>query len=456
VASAHPSEASTPVTRQEFTKAFAKINEGMPGKEVLALLGKPDDIRTLEDPEGITTAGTKEIWCYGTNGHRTFPTLGCVYIDKNDRAQYIFGGRGDPTEAIAFFKEKELRDLLRLLDTAPELNGSHYNPLDVIRIVNKLQLLGKNKALAVIDEYLRVASFYHGREGGLFLVLRVLFDVPKDTGSMPQMFVGAPIPSEPKDPKLIPRFPILLHEDIPLLLVFGYNLGGYPEPVSRHVDYFRKEGNVRNKPLSPPDQPLGVIESIPQKVVDYFSSYGRGLCTQNDLIQDQLFRLIYSVYRRKALYIKEGGFIHQGYWNGKTTWKQEAAEVSRLRFHWDAGKQQFTFQDGSVLPPPPRYEPVIWKVKGFDLDVTLRIDRQDNDMVNIRLVEGDLTGPATDLPSLAVYTVKNQDKLIAEFKGLGRPRGGYEQSGVALPKGVAVQAKFWSGDKAIVSPILKP
>jgi hypothetical protein len=247
-----------------------------------------------------------------------------------------------------------------------------------------------------------------------------------------------------------------LHEDIPLLLVFGYNLGGHPEPVSRHVDYFRKEGHVRDKPLSPPDQPLSVIESIPRQVVDYFSSNGRALYTQNDLVQEQLFRLIYSVYHKKGLYIKEAGVIHRGSWNQKTNWKEEAADVSKLRLRWDARKQQYSFQDGSILPPAPRYEPVTWKVKGFDLDLTLRIERQDDDMVNIGLVEGDLTGPATDLPSFAVYKVKNKDKPIAEFKGLGRPHGGYEHSGVSLPKGAAVQARFWSGDKAIVSPVLKP
>jgi hypothetical protein len=269
------------------------------------------------------------------------------------------------------------------------------------------------------------------------------------------MMVGAPSPSEPEDPELLPRFPILLHEDIPLLLVFGYNLAGYPEPVERHVQFFRKQGRVRDKPLLPPNQPLAVLDTIPRPVVDYFSSEKRRY-TQNDLIKEQLFRLIYSVYQKKGLYIKEGGFIHRGYRDQKTPWKKEVAEASKLRFHWDTGKQQYTFQDGSVLPPVHRYEPVIWKVNGFDLSLTLRIERQDDEAVNIQLFEGPLTGPATDLPSLSVYMAKDKNKPIAEFKGLGNPWGGYGHDGVALPKGADVQAKFWSGNKAIDSPIMKP
>jgi hypothetical protein len=36
-------------TRAEFAAAMAKVKKGMPEKEVLALLGKPDDIRTQYD-----------------------------------------------------------------------------------------------------------------------------------------------------------------------------------------------------------------------------------------------------------------------------------------------------------------------------------------------------------------------------------------------------------------------
>src|SRR5438876_9020592 len=65
-------EAANPgMAREEFARAIAKIKEGMAAKEILALLGKPDDVRTKHDPGGISTTRTKEIWCYGTNGHLT-------------------------------------------------------------------------------------------------------------------------------------------------------------------------------------------------------------------------------------------------------------------------------------------------------------------------------------------------------------------------------------------------
>ena len=101
------------------------------------------------------------------------------------------------------FTEDELRDLLRLLDTAPGLDGYSYNPLPVIQIVNKLQPLGKEKALAAIAEYVRVSdewSDFRGPRSGMFLVLAVLFDLPDGVYSDQAGSFGAPSPGPPKDP----------------------------------------------------------------------------------------------------------------------------------------------------------------------------------------------------------------------------------------------------------------
>jgi hypothetical protein len=151
------------------------------------------------------------------------------------------------------FTEEELRSLLRLLDTAPVLQGSRYNPLSTIRIVNRLQRLGKEKALAAIDEYLRVTPAPLDSEAneGVFLVHRVLFDIPEPPGYMPVMWVGAPSPEAPKDPKLLPRFPIVIVDDVPILVIRGYDILAVPQRVEEHVAYFRKHGKLRANQLRP-------------------------------------------------------------------------------------------------------------------------------------------------------------------------------------------------------------
>lgn len=133
------------MSRRDFAKAMSKVEIGMTEKEIISLLGKPDDIQTRYDAGGISSARTKEIWRYGTNGHLTFPTLGSVYIDNAGQAQYVHGG-GESIDP-KMFSEAELRQLLRLIDQGPHLYGDSYDPLRVIRIVNASNRWAKRRPL---------------------------------------------------------------------------------------------------------------------------------------------------------------------------------------------------------------------------------------------------------------------------------------------------------------------
>ena len=254
--------ADPPRTRPQFARAISELTVGMPEKDVLRQLGRPDDVRTEHDPGGISTVGTKEIWRYGTSGHLTTATLGQIYIDKNDQVQYVFGKGTPPPKGM--FEEKNLRVVLDALGEVPSYNaGWRYNPREVIRAVNLLQPLGKEKSLAAIDEFLRVASHFHdsGREG-VFLVLRTLFDVPADPGYMPPMLVGAPTPAEPDGHSLLPRFPIAIEGDIPFLLVEGYSRPGSPNSLSRMLRTSENMGRCVQSPLSLSDRPFVELETL--------------------------------------------------------------------------------------------------------------------------------------------------------------------------------------------------
>jgi hypothetical protein len=230
--------------RTTFVDAMRKVEEGMSEARVVAIVGKPDDVRTRADAGDRLPAEVEQVWCYGTHGHLTFPTLGQILFDRQRKVRYIFGNKGSPPKPN-LLKEDQVQRLLELIDGAPGLYGDRFDPLRVITIVNKLQPLGKDRALTTIEEYLRVASdLDNDAREGLFLVLRSLFDVPAE-GFMPRMHLGRPWPEEPKDRTLMPRFPIVLERDIPLLVVSGYTLIGAAEPVEDHVRYFRERGTLR-------------------------------------------------------------------------------------------------------------------------------------------------------------------------------------------------------------------
>ncbi len=369
-----PASQNLPITRHEFVRAMAKIKRGMSEKDVLAILGKPDDIRTRTDPGGTMYWNAREVWDYGTNGHLTFPTLGCVFINKDGKVGGSVGGEGEPPDPN-ILPEERLRPILRLLHNEQGYNAAHkYNPLHVIQMVNALQPMGKKAALAAIEEYICIHDSRPSWGGaGMFLLLRVLFDVPEDTGLMPGMFVGAPMPPVPENPKDFPRFPILIVDDVPLLLVLGYNGTGIPQGPEKHIKYFRENGQIRKNPLTPTNSPLGLLAAWEKKAgflynKEQFRDSGKWL------IANQILNMLDNVYRRET---DPYGQKFAPLDRPEEEWKSIVRDVDKLRIHWSREKVSYVFEDGTQLPDDVKlYRRHIWPLEGLSGEAELTIERQ--------------------------------------------------------------------------------
>ncbi len=124
------------------------------------------------------------------------------------------------------------------LETAAALGFDDYDPYVVADAANELVPLGTEAALD------RIALFGEGT--GLFWVLRAAFEMP---AGFPVVRLGAPDVAPP--PSGLPRFPIVLALDVPILVVSGYDVGGRPETPSRQLPHFRERGELRAAPLEP-------------------------------------------------------------------------------------------------------------------------------------------------------------------------------------------------------------
>jgi hypothetical protein len=138
-------------------------------------------------------------------------------------------------------------NLDHLLQRASSSDFATYDPGPVIEAVNALVPLGKDRALAALDAFLAKQDLAQDPHQGLFLVLRVLFDA----NPHPAMLLGGSRPPPPSSPVALPRFPILVLEDVPVMLVASYTLRGLAEPVTAHVTYYREHGTLRAAPLAP-------------------------------------------------------------------------------------------------------------------------------------------------------------------------------------------------------------
>ena len=115
--------------------------------------------------------------------------------------------------------EKMGEPVIASLKRAADLQFRDYDAALVVAAVNELQPLGKEEALDRVEGFLSERA-PEKPAYGLFWVLRVLFEAPGDTG-FPPVRIGTPTVPPPERTGSLPRFPIVLAADVPILAVRG-------------------------------------------------------------------------------------------------------------------------------------------------------------------------------------------------------------------------------------------
>jgi hypothetical protein len=169
------------------------------------------------------------------------------------------------------------------LQRAASSDFSEYDPGATIAAVNELVAIGHDGALAALERFVQAADLEADPHRGLFLVMRVAFEADPH----PPLRLGGAALTAPPAPAF-PRFPIAIIEDVPLMLIGGYTLGGLAEPVTAHVEYYRRHGKLRSAPLAP-RRDLDVRAAFDGA---FLAAYGTPPGeTERDLIGGQVARL---------------------------------------------------------------------------------------------------------------------------------------------------------------------
>ena len=249
---------------------------------------------------------------------------------------------------------KPVRDLL---NQVPPIIGFTFDPLKLIQSANGLYPCGKDRILRAVTDYVHQHQAPEiSRLFGVSLLLWCLFEVPNQLGSFPSLEIGMPIYlREPEDRRIAPRFPLILCEDIPLLVTEGILFAvTFPGSPLRHVDFCRRFCRLRRQPLTPGVDPLRVIDRIeatpgclwtkPYEAVNdgispRFSEVSEGRARRmRSMLRLQLLRLIKDAYplpRDVAHKVASYGDISD------RDWQQIVAEVSRLDLRWDEGANRY-------------------------------------------------------------------------------------------------------------------
>jgi hypothetical protein len=463
---AAPSALAKPPVRNRhaFSEAMNKVQQGMSQAEVIALVGKPDDVSTQKDWD-FSPADVREIWRYGAAGHMKVATLGQIDIDHAGRVAEVFGQGSPPPDGL--FTEAELSRLCEVIYDLRELKES-YNPRWVIRAVNALQPLGKEKALAAVSEFMRVSSEMTDTDSWeyLILVLRSLFEVP----DIPTAFYDDETPKLPgvmlpdttnwiglDDPRLLPRFPITIEGDIPFLLSTGprFSTGPGPEPLL-HVAYFRKYGTLRAKPLAPTNKPFAAIARLIDSPrwrpktkgpgsLDSPVWSGRGM-------RNQALRLLDTVHALEP--DDDTDYLLFCCCATAQERKKEEAEnkrivdeVSKLTIRWDPERSLYTRLDGTYRPPFDRtlHPSLTWRPGTPQLKIEILLKRLNRWYVELWNLSDEESSATT-----RVFDVKIKNRPLAEIEGA------LSSSRIRADEGREVQLELTVGKQTFRSPIFKP
>ena len=156
-------------------------------------------------------------------------------------------------------KAAEISRELSLVNIASEWpNGA--NAIDLIRAVNALQQLGKEKALDTLESYteLRIASDKYWEGEILSWIVLLLFEPIELEERTPYWVVGiAEIGRQPDGTNPTwPLGPIALVDDVPFLVGYSAGSSGPGFHPMRPVWWAREKGVIRDKPLQPTTNPV--------------------------------------------------------------------------------------------------------------------------------------------------------------------------------------------------------
>jgi len=172
------------------------------------------------------------------------------------------------TEVVSFQDlrprvDPELFEAVAAIHRSPSAQrGLEFNPVRLIRAVNVLQALGKEKALKALWAYVHLAGElpvadgfkYQVDEYRVLPVARLLFNGPP--------FVLGAGDISPPEGKEWPLFPIVVVQDLPFMLVSGYILAGRGQSAD---EYLRgTAGSLREAPLAPRVTALEAADELTQ------------------------------------------------------------------------------------------------------------------------------------------------------------------------------------------------
>ena len=231
-----------------------------------------------------------------------------------------------------------------------------------------------------------------------------------------------------RDPNEIPRFPIAIVDDIPMMLIAGYSLEGMPSRMEDVLEFFRTNGHFRSRPLVPSDDPLAALTHLMTSAQWIYAdsrlaesggiSFGDADNSEREksMLMEQLLRLIDSVYR-----LPHGRVWQPVAMRGTArtqTWQKIRADVAALKIKWNSQEKMFAFQNGTHLPmlDTKIHQRKIWPLTGMGYeDAELVLERRSDDWVDVMVTLSEKTGANLKPGTLILFSADVKSTTVVSL-----------------------------------------
>jgi hypothetical protein len=240
-----------------------------------------------------------------------------------------------------------IAETMQIINGAPSYVQNDFNPAKLVRAVNHLVPMGKEKAIRQLRAFLRIArdstnetvrydeNIDTSDRTCVFLIVRLLFECAEPTGKLPDIMTVPFVPSPAdEDRKYWPLHPVFLQDDVPFFLVNGGMGGGMPDQPERHVDWAKKYGRIRSRPLRPLDNPMLAAErlvALPQT---------KRLYKDQDF-KDLLYRQAWNIIEDVDPKIPKPKPIPPANIFDEPDWDARMKAASRFEIHWNEAAQKY-------------------------------------------------------------------------------------------------------------------
>jgi hypothetical protein len=238
---------------------------------------------------------------------------------------------------------------MQIINGAPSYDPNNFNPAKLVRAVNHLMPMGKEKAIRELREFLKIArdtvnetirrdeNIDTSDKTCVFLIVRLLFECAEPMGELPDIgtIPFTPIP-EDKDKKYWPLYPVQLQDDIPFFLVYGGGFSGQPDQPERHVDWAEKYGRIRRKPLHPINNPMSAaahLAALPQTKRLYHDS--------PDYYKNTPYRQAWNIIEDADPKLPKPRPIPPANTWDDPDWDANVKAAARLNIHWSEAEQRY-------------------------------------------------------------------------------------------------------------------